>query len=161
LFGEEMNDEISQNGGERVQKWLHESYNDSYYDIHSTKSFEFIQTSKNSMVTVISQRPMVAGSVGDKTYLNDVSKLLPRQALGIDLLKFDGDVKKLPTFITTHRKTTKDCDCFESENMKHLQKCLLEPARNCVRMILLTNNAEKLLRCLKRIMVGLTRSSNS
>jgi hypothetical protein len=45
------------------------------------------------MVNVRSQRPesMVPGmpqnfvSVGDKTHLNDVSKLLARQILGIDL----------------------------------------------------------------------------
>jgi hypothetical protein len=34
-------------------------------------------------------------SVGDKTHLNDVSKLLARQVLGIDLPKFSGDVKRL------------------------------------------------------------------
>jgi hypothetical protein len=69
---------------------------------------------------------MVAGMVqnfaivSDKTYLNDVSKLLGRQALGIDLPKFSGDVKEWPTF-----------------------------------------NSKMLLRCLKRIMVGSARSSNS
>jgi hypothetical protein len=64
-----MNDETSRNASEKVQRWLHGSYNGSNNDIHST---------------VRSQRPgsMVAGipqnfvSVGDKTHLNDVSKLL-------------------------------------------------------------------------------------
>jgi hypothetical protein len=82
-------------------------------------------------------------SIGDKTHLNDVSKLLPRQVLGIDLAKFSGDAQEWPTFITTHRRTTKDCDFSETENMERLRQCLLDPARNCVRMILLTNNAEK------------------
>jgi hypothetical protein len=54
-------------------------------NIHSTKSFKIVQTSKNSMVTIRSQRPesIVAGmpshnyvSVGEKTHLNDISKLL-------------------------------------------------------------------------------------
>jgi hypothetical protein len=42
----QMNDEISRNGGEKVQRWLHDNYNGSA-DIHSTKSFEIVQTSKN------------------------------------------------------------------------------------------------------------------
>jgi hypothetical protein len=79
-----MNDEISQNGGEKVQRWLHDSYNGSIDDIHATKSFKIVQTSKNSMVTVRSQllESMVAGipqnvlSVGDKTHINDFSTLL-------------------------------------------------------------------------------------
>jgi hypothetical protein len=82
-------------------------------------------------------------SIGDKTHLNDVSKLLPRQVFGIDLPKFSGDTQEWPTCITTYRRTTKDCDFSESENMECFRKCLLDPARNCVRMILLTNNAEK------------------
>jgi hypothetical protein len=123
------------------------------------------------MVTVRSQRlqSMVAAAgmpqdfvtVDDETHLNDVSKLLARQVLGIDLPKFSGDVKEWPNFITTYRRTTKDGDFLESKNMDRLRECILGPARNCVRMIFLTNNAEKLLRCLKRIMVGSTRSSNS
>jgi hypothetical protein len=92
------------------------------------------------LLTVQSQRPesMVAGiptnfvSIGDKTHLNDVSKLLARQVLGIDLSKFSGDAKEWPTFFTTYRKTTKDCDFSESENMVRLRKCLLDPDRNCV-----------------------------
>jgi hypothetical protein len=83
--------------------------------------------------------------VGDKTYPNDVFKLLARQVLGIELPKFSGGVKQWPTFITSYRKTTKDCDFSEIENMERLRKCLLDPAKNCVRMILLTNNAEKAL----------------
>jgi hypothetical protein len=77
------------------------------------------------MVTVRSQQleSMVAGmpqnfvNIGDKTHLNDVSKLLARQVLGIDLPKFSGDVKERMTFITTYKKMTKDCDSLESENM--------------------------------------------
>jgi hypothetical protein len=85
-------------------------------------------------------------------------KLFARQFLGIDLLKFSGDVKKWPTVITMYRRTAKDC-----ENMEclRIRKCLLDPSRNCVRMILLTNNAERAIAILERIMVALTRSSNS
>jgi hypothetical protein len=98
----QMNDKLSRNGSEKLQRWLHDSYNGSDDDIHSTKSFEIVQTSKNSMVTVRSQHPksMVAGmpqnfvSFDDKTHLNDVSKLLPRKIPGIDLPKFSGDVKE-------------------------------------------------------------------
>jgi predicted nucleic acid-binding Zn-ribbon protein len=58
----QINDEISRNGGEKEQRWLQDSCNGSDDD-HSTKSFEIVQTSKNSRVTVRSQRPksMVAG----------------------------------------------------------------------------------------------------
>jgi hypothetical protein len=73
-----MNNEISRNGGEKVQRWLHDSYNGSNDDFHSTKSFKIVQTSRNSMVTASSQRleSMVSGMpqnfviVGDKTHLN-------------------------------------------------------------------------------------------
>jgi hypothetical protein len=51
----QMNNEISRNG-EKVQRWLHDSFNGSNDDIHSTLSFEILQTSKNSMMTVRSQR---------------------------------------------------------------------------------------------------------
>jgi hypothetical protein len=70
-------------------------------------------------------------SVGDKTHLNEVYKLLARQVLGIDLPKFSGDAKEWPNFIMTYRRTTKDCNLLESENMERLQKCLLDTARNC------------------------------
>jgi hypothetical protein len=63
---------------------VHDSYDGANDDIHSTKSFKIVQTSKKSMVTVRSQRPesMVAGmaqnflSFGDKTHLNDVFQTL-------------------------------------------------------------------------------------
>jgi ribosomal protein S20 len=88
----QMNNEISRNDGEKVQRWLHDSYNGAYDDIHSTKSREIVQTSTNSMVTVKSQHPdtgMPQNFVraGDKTHLNDVFKLLARQVLGIDFPK--------------------------------------------------------------------------
>jgi hypothetical protein len=53
----QMNEKISQNDGEKVQRWFHEIYNGSNDDIHSTISFKIVQTSKNSLVTVRSQRP--------------------------------------------------------------------------------------------------------
>jgi hypothetical protein len=158
----QMNDEISQNVGEKVQRWLHDNYNGSD-DIHLTKSFEIVQTSKNSMVKVRSQRPESAGmpknfvSIGDKTYLNNVSKLLARQVLGRDLPKFSSDAKVWPTLITKYRKTTKDCDVSESENMERLRMCLLDTARNCVRMILLTNKAEKAIAMLEKNYGGLDK----
>jgi hypothetical protein len=113
------------------------------------------------MVTVRSPRPQstVAGmpqnflSVGDKTHLYYVSKLLARQFLGIELPIVSGDVKKWPTVITTYRRTTKDCDFSESES----EKCLLDPARNCVRMILLTNNAERAIAMLEKNYGGLDK----
>jgi hypothetical protein len=89
-------------------------------------------------------------SFGYKIYLNDVSKLLARQVLDIDLPKFSGDVKEWPTFITTYRRTTKDCNFSESEDMERLRKCLLDPPRNCVRMILLTYYAEKAIAMLEK-----------
>jgi hypothetical protein len=62
-----------------------------------------------------------------------------------------GDAKEWPTFITmTCRRTTKGCDFSESENMERLGKCLLDQARNCVRMILLTNKAEKAIAMLEK-----------
>jgi hypothetical protein len=107
----QMIDEILQNGGEQVQRWLHDSYNGSNDHIHSNKSFGIVhQTSKYSTETVRSQRPENFVSVGDKTHLNGVFKLLARQVLGIDFPKFFGDVKEWLTFITTSRRTTKDCD---------------------------------------------------
>jgi hypothetical protein len=42
----QMNDEISQNGGEKVQRWLHYSYNGSNDDIHSIKLFKIVRASK-------------------------------------------------------------------------------------------------------------------
>jgi hypothetical protein len=61
-----------------------------------------------------------------------------------------GDAQEWPTFITTYRRTTADCGFFESENMEQLRKCLNEPARNCVRMVLLTNNAERVISMLEK-----------
>jgi hypothetical protein len=105
---------------------LHNSYNDgSNDDFHSTKS-----------------------------HLNDVSRLLGRQVLDIDLPKFSGDVREWLTFIETYRRTTEDSNISESENMECLWKCLLDPARSCVRMVLLTNNAEKAIAMLEKNYVG-------
>jgi tRNA uridine 5-carbamoylmethylation protein Kti12 len=55
-------------------------------------------------------------------------------------------MEEWPTFITTHRRTTEDCD----ENMELLRKCLLDPARSCVRIVLLTNYAEKVISMLEK-----------
>jgi hypothetical protein len=45
----QMNDEISKNGGEKMQKWLHDSYNGSDDDIHSTKSFKIAKKSTSGI----------------------------------------------------------------------------------------------------------------
>jgi hypothetical protein len=39
---------------------------------------------------------------------------------------------------------------LESENKERLQKCLLDPARSCVRMILLTNNVKQAIAMLEK-----------
>jgi hypothetical protein len=81
---------------------------------------------------------------------NDMSKFLARQVLGMDLPKFSSDVKEWPTFITTFSRTTFDCGFSDSENMERLRKCLSGPVRDCVKMILLTNDAENAIVMLKR-----------
>jgi hypothetical protein len=60
--------------------------------------------------------------------------------LGMDLHNISGDVKEWPTFFTTFRRITFDFGFSDSENMERFRKCLLGPARNCVKMILLTTN---------------------
>jgi Protein of unknown function (DUF1759) len=79
-----------------------------------------------------------------------MSKLLTRQVLGTDLPKFSGDPKEWPTFITTYKRTTADCIFSNSKNKERLRKCLVDPARRCVRMILLTSNAEKVISMLEK-----------
>jgi Protein of unknown function (DUF1759) len=101
----------------------------------------------------------VLTTMGIGARMDDVSKLLARQVLGMDLPKFSGDAKEWPTFITTYRRTTVDCGFSESENMERLRKCLLDPAKHCVRlrMVLLTNNAEKVISMLANNFGGSNR----
>jgi hypothetical protein len=80
--------------------------------------------------------------MGDGAYMDDVSKLLARQVLGMELHKFPGEAKEWPTFITSYRRTTVDCGFSESESMERLRKCLSDPAKHCVWMVLLTNDAD-------------------
>jgi hypothetical protein len=67
-----------------------------------------------------------------------------------DLPKSSGDVKEWPTSITPYRRMTKDCDFLDSKNMRGIRKRLLDTARNCVRIVLLTNNAEKAIAMLEK-----------
>jgi hypothetical protein len=53
-------------------------------------------------------------------------------------------------FITTYKSTTVDCGFSNSENMERLRKCLENPARKCVRIFLLTSDAEKVISMLKK-----------
>jgi hypothetical protein len=46
--------------------------------------------------------------------------------------------------------TTLDCEFSDGETMERLRKCLSDPARNCDKMILLTNDSEKAKTMLKR-----------
>jgi hypothetical protein len=80
------------------------------------------------------------------TQNDQISKLSTRHILEFEYLKFAGDVKEWPAFITTYNRTTKDCDFSTSENMERLRKCLAGSARECVKMILLTNDAERVVK---------------
>jgi hypothetical protein len=74
---------------------------------------------------------------------NDMLKFLARQVLGMDLPKLSG-------VISTFSRITFDCEFSDSENMERLRKCFSGPARDCVKMILLTNDAENAIVMLKR-----------
>jgi hypothetical protein len=57
--------------------------------------------------------------------------------LGLDLPKFSGKASEWPSFVTTYRRTTDDCQLKESEKMERLRKSLEGKARQCVKMVLL------------------------
>jgi hypothetical protein len=64
--------------------------------------------------------------------------------------KFSGETREWPSFVTTYRRTTDDCQFMESENMERLHKSLEQKARQCVKMVLLTNNAEQVIEILRK-----------
>jgi hypothetical protein len=70
--------------------------------------------------------------------------------LVLDLPKFSGEAREWPSFVMTYRRTTGDCQFRESENMDRLRKPLEGKARQCVKMVLLTNNAERVIEILRR-----------
>jgi phage baseplate assembly protein W len=70
--------------------------------------------------------------------------------LGLDLPKFSGETREWPSFVTTYRLTTDDCQFTESENMERLHKSLERKARQCVKMVLLTNNGERVIEILRK-----------
>jgi hypothetical protein len=80
----------------------------------------------------------------------DVNMLLTRQILGQDLPEFSGETRKWPSFVTTYRSTTDDCQFTESEHMERLRKSLEAKARQCENMVLLTNNAERVIEILRK-----------
>jgi hypothetical protein len=76
--------------------------------------------------------------------------LLARQILGLDLPKFSSEAREWPSFLTTKRRTTGDFQFTESENMERMRKSLEGKARQYVKMVLLTNNAERVIEILQR-----------
>jgi hypothetical protein len=117
-----MGDNFSLRSSEKVQNWLHKAVPKS----RSGFVTNFPVGGENrggSMVAAIEKAPKSV--CADRARMDDVSKLLVRQVLGMELLpKFSGDAKEWPTFITTYRRTTADCGFSESENMERLRKCL-------------------------------------
>jgi hypothetical protein len=129
-----MSDNYSLKSSEMVQNWLQNAVPES----KSTFATNFSAGGEKCGGSGVATIGNVSKSVcAERARMDDVSKLLVRQVLGTDLPKFSGDAKECSTFINTYRRTTADCGFFESENMKQLRKCLNEPARNCVRMVLL------------------------
>jgi hypothetical protein len=53
-------------------------------------------------------------------------------------------------FLATYRRTSDVCQFSNGENMQHLRDCLVGPARKCVNMILLTDEAETVIIKLKQ-----------
>jgi hypothetical protein len=80
----------------------------------------------------------------------DVKMLLAGQILGLVLPKFGGEAIEWPSFVTTYRRTTDDCQLTESENTERLRKSLEGKTRQCVKMMLLTNKAERANENLRR-----------
>jgi hypothetical protein len=77
--------------------------------------------------------------------------LLAKQILGLHLPKLSGEaIREWPSFVTTYRRTTDDSQFTESENTETLRKSLAGKARQCVKMVLLTNNAERVIEILRR-----------
>jgi hypothetical protein len=72
--------------------------------------------------------------------------LLARQILGLILPKLSGEAREWPTY----RRTTDDSQFTDTENVERLRKSLEGKARQCVKMVQLTNNAERVIEILRR-----------
>jgi hypothetical protein len=98
----------------------------------------------------------IRSPVSQKTNFNvdpgncDVKLLLATQILGLDLPKFSGETREWPSFVTTYRRTMDDCQFTESENMERLRKSFEGKARQFIKMVLLTNNAERVIEILRK-----------
>jgi hypothetical protein len=79
-----------------------------------------------------------------------IEKLLTRLVLGTSLPKFNGDVRFWPNFLAIYRRQIHECQLNQSENMQRLRDALEEPARSCVEMLLLTDDAERVMSKLKQ-----------
>jgi putative lipase involved disintegration of autophagic bodies len=69
---------------------------------------------------------------------------------GFPLPKFNGDIRFWPSFLTIFRRQTHECQFNQSENMQRLRDALKEPAKSCVEMLLLTDDAERVMSKLKQ-----------
>jgi uncharacterized protein YjgD (DUF1641 family) len=56
----------------------------------------------------------------------------------------------LPSFLAIYRRQTHKCQLNQPENMQRLRDALEEPARSCVEMLLLTDDAERVMSKLKQ-----------
>jgi hypothetical protein len=119
----EAEDDISQNGSEKVKNWLHNDNDSICEDVKSQKSGAVGGRRQQERVPEV---PRSLENVDGCSRIG-MSKVLARQMLEMDLPKFSGDVKEWPTFITTFRRTTFDCEFSGSENMERLRKCLSGP----------------------------------
>jgi hypothetical protein len=72
---------------------------------------------------------------------------LTRQVLATSLPKFNRDVRFWPSLLAIYRRQL--CQLSKSENMQRLRDALEEPARSCVEMFLLTDDAERVMSKLK------------
>jgi hypothetical protein len=57
----------------------------------------------------------------------------------------------LTSFLAIYRRQTHDCQFNQSENMQRQRDALEEPARSCVEMLLLTDDAERVMSKLKSV----------
>jgi hypothetical protein len=56
----------------------------------------------------------------------------------------------LAEFLAIYRRQIHECQLNQSENMQRLRDALEEPARSCVEMLLLTDDAERVMSKLKQ-----------
>lgn len=123
---------------EKCQNWIQHNN----FSCESLKSASFKSTRYREN-TLVASEPI-------QNHSNLIEKLLTRQVLGHDLPKFSGKIADWPSFYSIYKRTTQEGQFTEIENMQRLRKCLEGPARNCVEMILLTNDAEKVIKILQK-----------